>query len=272
MLNYTFSRWTSVDPLAEKFYNISPFALSGNNPRYIDLNGMEFTDAAWEWVYKLVADIDRRLEENQESIRGKQAELRAGGLSRFRTNKLNRQISRLENENSQFGIVTGEIATLAVSNQMYNVRIDNSRNTNNKLVAATDFNFRNGDFEIIMPSRGGLGLFAHEMKHAYQFETGAYSIGPEIRNRSYSIYPNLLYDQSDEVAAFARGSLFGGDYRSASSIASDPHYGQYPKGPIDYRSIPHINNNLSNSTYLRGFARMTGHAFRINGVTYYHQR
>ena len=40
--------WTSVDPLAEKYYNISPYVYCGNNPvNIIDPNGMEWvTDSA----------------------------------------------------------------------------------------------------------------------------------------------------------------------------------------------------------------------------------
>ena len=37
--------WTSVDPLCEDYYNISPYAYANNNPiRFIDSNGEEWTD------------------------------------------------------------------------------------------------------------------------------------------------------------------------------------------------------------------------------------
>lgn len=36
-------RWNTIDPLAEKYYNISPYAYCGNNPvRYIDPEGMDY--------------------------------------------------------------------------------------------------------------------------------------------------------------------------------------------------------------------------------------
>ncbi len=37
-------RFTMMDPLAEKYYSVSPYAYCGNNPmRYIDPTGMEFS-------------------------------------------------------------------------------------------------------------------------------------------------------------------------------------------------------------------------------------
>jgi RHS repeat-associated protein len=42
MADYTVGRWWVPDPLAEKYYGISPYAFAGNNPiRYIDPNGEE---------------------------------------------------------------------------------------------------------------------------------------------------------------------------------------------------------------------------------------
>ena len=45
---------------------------------------------------------------------------------------------------------------------------------------------------------------AHELKHAYQFETGQLSIA----NKSQPNY--LLYDRTDEEEAYQRGALYGG--------------------------------------------------------------
>ena len=45
--------WTSVDPLAEKYYNISPYAYCANNPvKYIDIGGEWF----WNSMGNLVVD------------------------------------------------------------------------------------------------------------------------------------------------------------------------------------------------------------------------
>jgi RHS repeat-associated protein len=44
-LDYTYARFTTPDPLAEKYYSISPYAYCGNNPiNFIDPDGMDW----WE--------------------------------------------------------------------------------------------------------------------------------------------------------------------------------------------------------------------------------
>lgn len=130
------------------------------------------------------------------------------------------------------------------------------------------FNFTNGIFEIRLANGDRMDMIAHELKHAYQFEIGAYSIGPRL---NHSSYPNLLYDLDDEVEAYNRGALFGGEKRSAASLARDPEYQDLKPGPICFRNIPEIYNYRTDSA-LQGFANRSKHAFRINGVTYYKQR
>jgi len=57
----TIGRWPTVDPLAEKYYSISPYAYCKNNPvNYIDPNG-EFSllGAAWFWLFHGGGDIGK---------------------------------------------------------------------------------------------------------------------------------------------------------------------------------------------------------------------
>lgn len=126
--------------------------------RFVDPNGCEFTENAWEWV------------------------------------------NRLNNTNSKLEEVRGEIGVLAASSQKYDIE---RGSTSNGYQGITTYNADNDAVKMIVD--GTMGTLAHELKHAYQFETG---------ELSYVIYkkqmrPGTLYDYQDEVEAHARGGLFG---------------------------------------------------------------
>ncbi|MGE0773082.1 MAG: DUF6443 domain-containing protein [Cyclobacteriaceae bacterium] len=267
-------RWWSPDPLAEKFYSMSPYVAMANNPiRYIDPNGMEFTEAAWAWVNRLVADINSRQERNNEKIGEKREALAAGGLSEKQTNRLNRQIGRLESNNQALEETRGEIGTMAASSQVYNVVESSSLNENGPIsgmgntVAATSFNFGTGAVDITISSNAGLGLFAHELKHGYQFETGQISLGSQGR-----LGAPFLLDKHDEVAGYQRQALFGSSEPGANGVNSLPdRYKSLPTGPVDVNNYSYQGRPLSqmNQYELTRLSGLTRQAFRFNGTTYY---
>lgn len=72
-----------------------------------------------------------------------------------------------------------------------------------------------------------MGLFAHEMKHAYQFEVGKISLTTHDGQFNVSPVKNwLAYDKQDEIEAYQRQGLFGS---TRHSLPSD--YNNRPKGP-----------------------------------------
>ena len=267
--------WPSIDKKAEMYYSNSPYAFSGNNPiRYVDPNGMEFTEAAWAWVNRLIDDVNSQQGRNNNRIAAKEAQLAAGGLSDKKAERLNRQIGNLQSSNANLEAVRGEVAVLAGSSQIYDVMTDNSRNTSDMMVGGFGFNFSNGNAEIMMPSGGGMGLFAHELKHAYQFETGSLSIGPRMPNDPNG-YTNFVYDKHDEVAAYSRGAMFGQTAYGINNLPSA--YNNLPTGPIDVVTHPGLAaiNALpaaQRAAAYQGIANSTRHAFRVGGQTYYRPR
>jgi len=257
------------DPLAEKYYSISPYAQWGNNPvRFVDPTGMEFTPRAWRHVNELVMDIDEKQKKNYENIANTFSNMLSGKKIVESIEKINSQFAyhtELENVRSELGIMAG-------SNQMYDIEVNNYLTTYDSTTGAYSTRgmsemTSNGFFTMTITTRGGLGLLAHELKHGFQFEIGAYSSGPSL-SRFYKDYPNLLYDLNDELEAHARGTLFGAPELTKREIENDPLYPKLVSGPLDFRNVLVLSQIMLYPQHLQKFAKDSGHAFRINGVTY----
>jgi hypothetical protein len=59
MYDPVLGRWMTTDPLAEKYYSISPYAYCANNPvKYIDPNGMDI------WEFDSWGNVTNRIQDN----------------------------------------------------------------------------------------------------------------------------------------------------------------------------------------------------------------
>jgi hypothetical protein len=187
--------------------------------------------------------------------------------------RLERSIQRNEAQlvaiKDNFSQVQSEIATMAGSNQEYHiveesglkstVTIPGGTVTNEKGI--TSFNFNTGAVDITIDPNASTGIFAHELKHGYQFETGTMSLG--ARGKTY--FTSFLYDQTDENEAYQRQNLFGKTQTNK--------YDYLPPGPIDINSVRWYGvpiSNLNQYEYQTMLKRLKGNiAFRKEGKTYY---
>nr|WP_255351452.1 RHS repeat-associated core domain-containing protein [Dysgonomonas sp. BGC7] len=259
-------RFTSIDPHAENYYSISPYAYVANNPmRFIDPDGRDFTDRAWDQIIKLSKDISMRMWDNLEKIKNLNNEISAGGLSTKQLRKKRNEINKLQNENRGLVTTRDEFRTLAKSNQVYDIYTDNSLSTSGPVfgmgtnAGGARYNFSNGNFDILLPSSGGLSFLAHELKHAYQFETGNFSSG-------YMINGSPFYDKHDEIEAYERGELFRGPTGKTTIQSLPSEYDNLQNGPMDATRLPQII--LTTPGELQKLVTRTRSAFRVNGITY----
>jgi hypothetical protein len=165
--------------------------------------------------------------------------------------------------------VLNEVSDLRHSAQVYNVVESNTFNDQDRQKAAATYNTVTGAVDIVLPTNSGLNLFAHELKHGFQFETGTISL--TAHNGDLGMLPArnwLAYDQQDELEAYRRQGVFGSTERTLPDA-----YRNRPVGPtnvLDIQGIVALNNLPApqNHAQLQNFANRMGMAFRINNQTY----
>ena len=263
-VDLAYGRWPTIDPFAEKYYSKSPYIYANNNPvRYIDPDGRDFTPAAQEWVNNLADGIFQKVMSNMTGMAANKLALDTFGpvMSEGAKENLTNQNANMQAQNKELVKAAVELVMMATSNQTYDLRIDDELGDGSGTQGGAAFNFENGNFDIILPSQANIALAAHEFHHGFQFEIGTFSTGRKGES---------FYDQSDEVAAYERGMLFGGPRMSQSGVS----YNHLPKGPISATNHPNISHVLKlspskQSSILQKMAVGSGSAFRANGKTYY---
>ena len=238
------------DPMAEKYYPIGQYNYCLGNPiRLIDPNGMETTDALEEWIEELEKEIDDMRRRNNAEI----ARYEAGRTAK-NSKRTDRKIKKAEARNARLDQVTKEIAALRDSDQLYGITISNGNDGNGAFV----YNEEAGTMDVLIPADSPLGLFAHELKHAYQFEKGELGANPLGKGS------NFLYDLTDEETAYERGEMFG-------------HYVSDWKGRDSYKGLPSQSITVYSANGFTPFSNEYTYqsaadkhyiAFRINNKTY----
>jgi RHS repeat-associated protein len=237
-------RFLTPDPLAEKYYSVSPYAYTLNNPvNYIDPTGMIVEDP--DEIYK------NHKQQISKNLDGVNQALKLDGL----TKEMQGALKTLAGE---YSTMLNEFSSLEKSDQVYKV-------------FGTEGNEGGVYYEkgTVMIGLGdqSIGLVGHELKHAYQFEIG------EISFRTDGTGFGSLYDISDETAAYNRERLLGtgvqfiqtpnaivngyplkmnnDNVRSFGLQMNPPAYQTLPNGPININSPE--GQHLQKSSFLHGF-------------------
>ena len=164
-----------------------------------------------------------------------------------------------------------EISTLASSDQGYDIQINTDRNTKDAIFSQAYYNADNGLVTVDLGSHD-MANVAHELLHCYQFEMGEANLGIKTNNdfnvQDVRITPQNLFDKTDEVAAYRRGSYFGEMERY--SINSLPNiYKNLPSEHRNKHNTKPFSYGINNPYEYQRIATKTNSAYRINNVTYH---
>ena len=234
--------WTAVDPMADKYPGVSPYAYCAWNPiKLVDPDGREWDPSSLEIVDDYRKQLNNKLENAQ--TRDERIEIQAA---------------------------IDELAVLDKSNQVYH--IEYGEVSDRKRNGETCYDLNNDYVKMTIAYDGNVADIAHEMKHAYQFEVG------ELSFNSITGGFGVLYDLTDERAAYNRSGPLGGvrmtDYAISHNTKIKNEFGGYhfpflSQDEVDARygnngnfgQNRKSNRNADNSPYLGR------DIYRKNGIT-----
>ena len=137
--------WLSVDPMADKYPNISPYAYCVWNPvKLVDPNGMKFDSASMVYVNWFKEKTNELISINPYYI-------------------------------SEYRKAINELEILELSSQSYHICINN-----NSIFVKGETSYDLNNNYVLISFDGNVENLAHEFVHAFQFETGDLSFSESL--------------------------------------------------------------------------------------------
>jgi hypothetical protein len=147
-----------VDPLAEKYYSVSPFVYCGNNPiNRIDPTGMKWEDT--EEAERLKNRVAEKKQSLELDLAEKQSKLESKGLSAKRTKRIEKQIAEYKERISYLEKSLADIDLLG--------KDENNTYAFNH-ISGGRHQVRQGDDGIIYIDTSSDAMSIHEIAHVRQ--------------------------------------------------------------------------------------------------------
>ncbi len=193
-------RFTTIDPAADVYSSISPYAYVANNPLiYIDPTGAYIEEGSQKEWEKQTGRVKERRDKLQSKLDGLSAKAADKGWS---AEKLAKRVGNLSGRVESLNSTISTFGTLESSSQGYSLSKVGAEQS------ATSLNTENNVIDIAFD---GTSTFVHEVTHAGQFESG--DLGFDS-----STGASLLGDLSDEVASYK--AQFAYDPASVATASS----------------------------------------------------
>jgi RHS repeat-associated protein len=250
MYDAVLGRTSTQDPLAEKFYGLSPYCMFANNPlRFVDPTGMEIEEASkkeWERQKGNVESQRNKLQSKSDGLAAK-AEKKGWG-----TEKLARKQGNLGERISSLNSSLKTMGNLEISSQVYRLSTPETGENSGVSLDAD---------KVINISFRSTASFVHETIHAGQFETG---------DLAFDLITGgtLAQDVTDEVAAFKAQFAYSPSSvssKSSTSVANSfnsitPSWVQglsggtlYVPGGIANTGVSPLNINSTRADFIKAY-------------------
>ncbi len=230
-------RTTTMDPLAESYYHISPYAWCGNNPvKYIDPDGREV-----KWGSKKEEKVYRRYKKIVNSRERRAAKNVASINKKLQKNPQNRatllaKLAKAEQKLGTYQQIQCELATMEGTGTIFIIRtstVEWGSTTQNPETKDVYINITGDNNQAIMS-------VAHELCHGYQYLDGRLDFSKDGEGGGE------LYDFTDEIEATQRQNLFDPSLEGFSdevidALMEDQLEKEYPelfKDRRDQRPVP----------------------------------
>ncbi len=229
-------RWTSVDPLAQLYPSVSPYAYGLNNPMFwTDPTGMTVEPGSQKEWDKQKQNVVGERDKLQSKIDGLNAKATAKGWS---AEKLAGKIGNMQDRVNSLNGTIDNLGTLEASSQVYALKSGAGEE------GGTTYDPSTGN---IVFSYDGTANFVHETTHGGQFESG--DIGFDTKTGM-----NYGSDVFDEVAAY--NAQFGYSPSSVSGLTSSSTAKSF--GGITTSWVQGITKSDGSKIYAPGGSANTG--------------